>query len=127
MNFLQKTVMLLQKRSVLYLITVLVLDVLFFSTTDPSKVAAPWLIVGYILAVMTLYWLIRAFIAFVGLYIRAVRIQKRRLTKVLTIVGAVTLAMQSVGQLSFRDLAVLMPLALIAYFYFSYGRGKRKA
>lgn len=124
---MEKTVKYIKKRSVMYFAVVVALDVAFFSSTDPGKVAAPWLIVGYILAVATLYWLVRAFVAFLGLYSKVLRRQKQRLVKVLTLIGAVLLAMQSVGQLTFKDMSMIVPLSLIAYFYFSYGRSKSKA
>ncbi|HET7320252.1 MAG TPA: hypothetical protein VFI84_01540 [Candidatus Saccharimonadales bacterium] len=123
----QKALQHIKKRPVLHFLTVMVLDIAFFSTTDPSKVAAPWLIVGYILAVATLYWVVRALVAFLGLYSKGLRRQKKRFTKVLTLTGAILLAMQSVGQLSLRDIAMIVPLALLSYFYFTYGRSKREA
>jgi len=127
MNYLETAKRFLKKRAVLYVALLVVVDILFFTTTDPGKVAAPWLIVGYILAVATLYWIVRAIVAFLGLYSKALRRQKRRLATLLTLIGAILLAMDTVGQLSFRDLAVLVPLALIAYFYLSYGKSKKKA
>lgn len=127
MNLIQIALRYAKKRSVLYFAGVVLLDVAFFSSTDPSKVAAPWLIVGYMLAVATLYWLVRAFVAFLGLYSKPLRRQKKRFTKVLTLTGAILLAMQSVGQLSVRDIAMIVPLALLSYFYFTYGRSKREA
>jgi hypothetical protein len=127
MNLVQKALRYAKKRSVLYFAGVVALDMVFFSGTDPSKVAAPWLIVGYVLAVATLYWLVRAFVAFLGLYSKPLRRQKKRFTKVLTLTGAILLAMQSVGQLSVRDIAMIVPLALLSYFYFTYGRSKREA
>lgn len=121
MNYLKKTF-------VLYLLITVAADGLFFGLTDPAKVGSVWLIVGFVLAVATIYWLARGFVALLGLYSKALRRQHRRLVRAFTLIGAVLVGLQSMGQLTFRDLAILVPMVLIGYFYISYSRaGQERA
>lgn len=115
MNFLKKP-------SVIYLVATIVADAAFFGLTDPAKVGTALLMIGFVLAVATIYWLSRGFTLLLGLYSKTLRQQRTRLTRALTVSGAVLVALQSIGQLSLRDLAVLLPLVTITYFYISYLR-----
>jgi hypothetical protein len=117
----------LQKSSVRWLLITGVLDALFFSLTDPARVAPLWLIVGFILAVATMYWFFRAAMLLLGVYSKAVRKQARQLARVLTLAAALLIALQSMGQLSLRDVLVLAPLLIIAYTYIRYNRGRPTA
>lgn len=112
----------LQNRATRLLFLTLVLNVLFFSTTNPAKVAPLWLIVGFILAIATLYWFFRGVILLVGLYSKAICKQEKQLAKGLTVAATLVLALQSMGQLTVRDLLVLLPLVVLGYFYLRYGR-----
>lgn len=98
------------------------LDGLFFGLTNPQQAASPLLIIGYVLAVGNWYVLLRLGSRFADLYSEAAGRRMRRLTKVLTGVVAVLLAMQSMGQLTLRDVTALGLLAVIGYFYLGYGR-----
>jgi len=112
----------MKKPAVIYLAITFAADGLFFGLTNPSKVSTIWLMVGFVLAVASIYWLARGFVALLGLYSKALRKQHKRLVRAFTLSGAVLIALQSIGQLTFRDLVVLLPLVLIGYFYVSYMR-----
>lgn len=116
-----------KKHSVIYLLIVLGLDALLFGFTDPAHVASLWLIVAYVLAVATLYWVVQAVVGLASLYVSGIKKQRRRLVKLLTVLSAVLLALQSTGQLSVKDMALLVPLVILGYFYFSYGRKGKAA
>ena len=114
-----------KKSFVVYFLATLAADAAFFGLTNPSRVATVWLMVGFILAVASIYWLSRGLVALLGLYSKAIRRQHTRLVRAFTISGGALVALQSVGQLTLRDLAVLLPLVIIGYFYLSYARASQ--
>ena len=96
-------------------------DGLFFGLTNPQKVAAPWLIIGFLLMVLSFY-------CFVGACLRVIRqygfIAGRsapRLARLLAGATALLIALQSTGELSSKDILILLPLSCIGYFYASRG------
>lgn len=113
---------LLKKRGSKLLLVTLLLDVLFFTSTDPAKVSPLWLIVGFVLAVASLHGLFRILLWATSVYFKAVRKQQRQLAAGFTVLAALLLGMQSMGQLSVKDLLVLTPLCLLGYFYVRYNR-----
>jgi len=117
----------LHKRSVRWLLVTGALDALFFSLTDPAKVTPLFLMAGFILAVATIYWFFRATMVVLGVYSKTVHRQARQLARMLTLAAALLIALQSMGQLSFRDVLVLVPLLIIGYTYIRYNRGRPTA
>lgn len=100
-------------------------DLLFFGLTDSTKVASPLIMIGYLLAVTTLFGLIYPVTALLRLYGLPIKRQKR-VTACLTLVTGLLLALQSTGQLGPRDLVVIMPLALISYAYINYAKNLQR-
>ena len=117
----------LQQKGARGLLITLALDLILFGFTDPANVSPVWLMAGFVLAVATIYWFFRLGTAFLGVYFRAVRNNRRQLTRLLTVFGAIVLGMQSMGQLSLRDVLVLAPLVIVGYFYLHYGKRSPKA
>ena len=111
-----------KKPSIAYFLATLGADALFFGFTNPSKVATVWLMIGFMLAIVSIYWISRGLVALLGLYSKVIRRQHTRLVRAFTISGAALVALQSIGQLTLRDLAVLLPLVIVGYFYLSYAR-----
>ena len=97
------------------------IDIVFFSLTDPLRVPSALIIIGWLLLAVTLYagsrWLIRALSAY-GLPVHA---RPSRSALILSGIVSGLLALQSIGQLTTRDIVVLTPLTVVAYLYFSYG------
>lgn len=95
-------------------------DVMMFSLTDAANVPSYGLIAGFILLSLTVYMLIHGFISALGflygLNIGSVR-RKRRLAGSCTGLISFVVALQSIGELSPRDIAVLLPLVILAYLY----------
>ncbi len=104
------------------LAALLALDGLFFGFTEPRTVAAPMLMVGFGLIVANLYFMIRGAIRLARWYGVSFGSHARRVAMVATGVIGSVVALQSVGQLSPRDVIVLLPFAVIAYLYTSYGQ-----
>jgi hypothetical protein len=102
----------------------LLIDIVFFTRTDASKVAPLVLIVGFILSVLTCYELLYGVLSVARLYGLPVR-YKQRLAVYLTGVVGLILALQSIGELTPRDVLVLLPLATLAYIYGVYATSRR--
>lgn len=115
------------RRSQFWHITaLLILDSLFFGLTDPAEVPSFALVIGFLLFTATLYQLIKGLFKLVSWYGLAFTAQKRRFAKIFTAIIAGLVALQSIGQLSQRDILVLIPLALLAYLYMNYGRASQE-
>jgi len=105
-------------------ITLLLADALLFGITDPHKVPSFMLIVAFLLFVASLYYFIRALIRGASWYV-VKPAYPRRLASVLTVVVGLLIALQSIGELTGRDILVLLPLVILGYLYVSYGRKQR--
>lgn len=95
---------------------VLIMDMAFFTKTSASKVAPIVLILGFVLLVLTCYELIYGLLSVARLYGLPVR-YKQRLAVYLSGVLGLILALQSIGELTPRDVLVLLPLATLGYIY----------
>lgn len=103
------------------LIGLFAIDTIFFSLTNPSTVPSIFLIVGYCLILLTLYWLLRGALAVAGLYSARVG-RQRRLVAFLTAGAGLLVGLQSIGQLTLRDVIVVLLLAVILYAYLTYAK-----
>jgi hypothetical protein len=101
------------------LIGLLGADFLLFSTTKATEVPSVIIIVGFGLLTATLYWIIRGVIDLVGLYGISVT-RKRQFALYSTAILGGLIALQSIGELSGRDVLVLLPLAALGYIYSAY-------
>lgn len=113
------------KQKLLRLGALFVLDGLFFSLINPVKAAAVVTIVGFVLLVITLYVLIDFMLAVSERLIPFSAHAKRRMALATTLVLALLLAMQSIGQLTTKDILAVVPLAIVLSVYFSYMLKKR--
>ena len=110
-------------RSRLWLVLcLLLLDGIFFTRTDPHKVASVTLIIGFLLLTITLYLCIKRVLAFAKLYGLPFSRHERRIALFGTGVIGGLIGLQSMGELTERDLLVVGPLAVMLYLYLSYGR-----
>jgi hypothetical protein len=99
--------------------SLIVLDVLFFCFSNPNKVNSSLLIIGLTLLGVTIFALLD--ILFYALSRSGLNIKHRRkLALFLAIVFYVLIALQSIGQLTARDVIVLVPLGLLFYIYLTY-------
>lgn len=100
-------------------------DMLLFGTTDPRSTLSFMLIVGFLLLSATIYYLLDGVLAFLRLYGLAPA-NRKRVLRTATMVVCGILALQSMGQLSLRDLMIAAPLVLLGYFYLAYSKGARR-
>ena len=101
------------------LVTLFVADGLLFGGTSARNVASYVLIVGFLLLLATLYELSQAALAAANLYGLHLK-RRRQLAASLAGLGGVVIALQSIGELSSRDLLVLLPLVIVGYLYSFY-------
>jgi hypothetical protein len=96
-------------------------DGLFFGVIDPEKAASGLFIVAFLLLVLSFYVLLLGICDIGTRYGLRVK-HRKRVALTVTAVIAGLLALQSIGQLSAHDLAVVLPLVALGYFYFSYNK-----
>jgi hypothetical protein len=108
-----------------YAIGVLIVDVIFFSGINASAVAPFLLIIGFVLLLLTCYVVIYALLSIARLYGFPIR-HKQRLALYLSGVVGLVVALQSIGELSSRDVLVLLPLATLGYMYTVYATARKR-
>ena len=111
-------------RKVWLIAGLLALDSAFFSVTDPHKVTAVVLFVGFLLLTATVYLCLQQLVSVAKLYGLPFSQHGRRIALFGTGVAATLIGLQSMGELSRRDLLVTVPMAIILYVYLSYGKAK---
>jgi hypothetical protein len=107
----------------------IVADCLVFTVVDPRKATAPWLIVGYILLGITFFSLAGLFANSLKGYGERVQKYGRRFLRYGAAILVALIGLQSIGQLTVKDVVTLLPLAVLAYWYLGYGKtyGKNAA
>jgi hypothetical protein len=108
-----------------YALAVLIADVIFFSSINASQIAPFVLIIGFALLVLTCYILIYVLLSIARLYGLPVR-YKQRLALYLSGVIGLVVALQSIGELTPRDVLVLLPLATLGYIYAVYTTARKR-
>lgn len=101
-------------------------DALFFGLTNPVRVASIFLMVGFALVLLTVYWLVFNFQKIAGFYMPWLTTQKYLSLTVVACVG-ILLALQSIGQLTPRDTLLIPFAAFVVYAYASYGKKSKIA
>jgi hypothetical protein len=103
---------------------VLIADCVFFSSISASAVAPSVLIVGFVLLLLTCYVMLYGLLSIARLYGFPIR-YKQRLAVYLSGVVGLIMALQSIGELTPRDILVLLPLATLGYIYAVYTTARK--
>jgi phosphatidylglycerophosphate synthase len=77
------------------------------------------IIIGFVLLVISFFYVIYTLLGLAKLYGLNIR-RRKRLSSYITALFGSMIALQSIGQLSPRDVAALLPLAIIGYLYSGY-------
>lgn len=104
----------------------LLADLILFGSTDPSDTPSFMLIVGFLMLSATLYYLLDGILSFMRLYGLPAR-HRKRLLKAAAILTSGVIALQSMGQLSTKDILILTPLTGLLYFYLAYSKSARRS
>jgi NhaP-type Na+/H+ or K+/H+ antiporter len=108
-----------------YALAVLIADVIFFSSINASQIAPFVLIIGFALLLLTCYIFIYVLLSIARLYGLPIR-YKQRLALYLSGVIGLVVALQSIGELTPRDILVLLPLATLGYMYAVYTTARKR-
>lgn len=108
------------KQKLLRLAMLFVADALFFSLVNPNKVYAVVIIVGFALLALTIYAPIDFLLALAERIVPFSLHTKKRIALATTLVLSLLIAMQSIGQLTIKDVLAVIPLVIVLSFYFSY-------
>ena len=103
--------------SLVYLV-VLAAGACFFGLTSPTALPLPLLLVSFVVAGCMLYSVVRLALIVTSLDMRATAFQRRALTGILVVLPVLLLMLQSIGQLTVRDVVTLCLLFGIGFFYF---------
>ena len=109
----------IKSKRFLLLTSLIVLDGAFFFLTNPNNINSSLLIIGFLLLSLTFFGIFELFLHFLGVGGFKVK-HKRRLSVFLAVIFGFLLALQSIGQLTLRDVLVLLPLSGLLYLYLTY-------
>lgn len=107
-------------------IAVLIMNAVLFLFTDPNSVSAVVLAFAILLMTANVYLLMQGashMLSLWGVHVLA----STRLQRYVTVTALVVIALASVGELSLRDVAVLLPLAALVYLYRTYQQSQRSS
>lgn len=97
-------------------------DCLVFTLVNPRTASAMWLIVGFVLLGCTFFSLASLLAAALKGYGEQTHRAGKRFLRYTVVIALALLGLQSVGQLTVKDVAALLPFVVIAYLYFGYGK-----
>jgi hypothetical protein len=97
-------------------------DLAVFGVTSPHSAPSIVLFIGFLLLAVSFYVLLLGALKLVAWYGVSPGRHRKRFIRLMTGVFSGLVALQSIGELSTRDVLVVLPLALLAYLYLSYGR-----
>lgn len=105
---------------------VFLVDVVYFSFIPPSPSRSIVLLGGYILLAATFFTGLELVLRTLRTVFDRPSVHLHRLAIAGTLVGVILVALQSIGQLSLRDVLVALGLAVVGYLYSVYVLPKRK-
>jgi hypothetical protein len=103
------------------ILTMLIIDGLFFGYLNPNKVNSLFLIVGFVLVGLTIYLFMQLVLIFfknLGFKIK----NRRKAAIFIAVLLSLLLSLQSIGQLTLRDVLIIIPIAVLLYIYTAYIR-----
>jgi hypothetical protein len=113
---------LLHNRHIQICAALLAADCLVFGLVNPQNASALWLIGGYILLGLTFFGLASLLAVSLHSYGQRAQAVGRRFLRYAAIIVVAMIGLQSIGQLTVKDVMALLPFVVIAYFYFGYNK-----
>jgi hypothetical protein len=99
------------------LITIIAVCLLFFGFTTPKSVPSVMLIVGFLMLAALIYSFLKLVFIISGLNARMPSVYSRGIMLAGTLIPVLLLMLQSIGQLTVRDVLTLSGLFIIGIFY----------
>jgi hypothetical protein len=100
-------------------------DGLFFSLINPNSVYSFVIVIGFLLLALTIYALIDFLLVLAERIVPFSLHTKKRIAFASTLVLSLLVAMQSIGQLTSKDILAMVPLVIVLSFYLSYVTRKK--
>ncbi len=101
-------------------LSLLILEVIFFSLINPYNSQTVVLVIGIFLVILDYYLIIRYLIFYLARIYRTVDSQKYRIILFVTIPGALFIILKSLNQLAVGDILVIILLSIMGYIYMWY-------
>jgi hypothetical protein len=114
-----KTYLLIRQHKKLAVLIIFALDILYFIFLNPNNLAFYLMFVGFVLVLANTYIICRSAYKLMNL-MGFLRSYRRWRIESITLFVFVLLIMQALGQLTFIDIAALIPITLLGYWYFTY-------
>ena len=105
-----------------YILLLIVVDLVVFTTFNPRTAPSIVVVVGFLLMALTVYVLCMTLLNFAAKHVVSLRSRKGRIGLMLSVCISIVIGLQSIGQLSTKDLLAIVPLLAVVYFYLSYYR-----
>jgi hypothetical protein len=102
------------------IVLLMMLDILFFGLVNPTTSNSYVVILGCILIILSTYALVLIVTRLVAIFIPVSVATQKRFTLFVSLLLVFILLMQSIGQLSTRDLIAILPLLAVLYIYLTY-------
>lgn len=120
MQFITRTI---ARKRIWQFLVLLLADGFLFGGTNARNVVSYVVVIGFVLVMATLYYVLYGLLTVIRLYGIPIK-HKRRLAACLTGLISGLVALQSIGELSQRDILVIVPLACLVYLYSFYGASR---
>lgn len=95
-------------------------DLLVFFGVNAQSAPSLVLMLGLVLAVSTIYVLMGLLLSILEATFPSLHVKSRKIKILLTLVLAFLVGLQSVGQLTAKDVIAIVPFVLVGYFYLMY-------
>jgi hypothetical protein len=102
------------------IVLLLMINVLFFGLINPTTSNSYVVMLGCILIILNIYALVLIITRLVAIFIPVSAATQKRFTLFMSLLLVFMLLMQSIGQLSTRDLIAILPLLAVLYIYLTY-------
>lgn len=106
------------------ILAIILIDTIFYSFTNPETGSTLLLILGFLVIALTVYIFLNAILRFVTSYGISNRRYSHRISLFSSGVLIGMMALQSIGELTMKDILIFIPLSSILYMYITYGHKK---
>jgi len=113
---------LLANRKVRYLLLLVIVDLVIFFGFNPKTAPSIVVVGGFLLLVLSIYMFTLLICELIGKYWYPVGARSGKIALLVTICLGLVIGLESIGQLSVRDMLAIIPLLAIIYFYLSYAK-----